>query len=306
LPEVAKYRKIWIMKEDVDLSICIVTWNSENDIAECLSSIEHAKKNLNIEVFVADNASSDNTAKIVSTSFPEIILIQNSKNYGFAKANNQAIRRSSGRYVLLLNPDTRVRKCTFKDAIDYMEVRSKIGIVGCAISNLDGSRQYSVRKFPSLTSQILILCKLHNFFPSLPPLKKYFALDFDYAKEQSVDQVMGAFMLIRRKCLEQVGLLDEKFWIWFEDVDYCKRAINLNWKVMYTPKFEIAHNQSQSFAKLWAVQEQRVFNKSLLYYIRKHRGNLSYRVLLIFVPISIILSTIVGIFEPKTSKIKVQ
>lgn len=293
------------MKEDADLSIIIVTWNSEKDIALCLASIEQAKKNLNLEVFVVDNASSDDTASIVKASFPQVTLVQNKKNIGFTKANNQAIRQSTGNYLLLLNPDTSVTKESLIDATEYMESRPEAGITGCAIHNPDGSQQYSVRKFPSLISQIFVLCKLHNFFPNLPALKRYFALDFDYSKEQAVDQVMGAFMIIRRECLEQVGLFDEKIWIWFEDVDYCKRAKNLDWKVMYAPKFSIVHNQSQSFTKLWAVQEQKIFNRSLLYYMQKHHGNFAYGVLLLFVPISIMFSAFVGIFESKTNKIKV-
>ncbi|MFA6271536.1 MAG: glycosyltransferase family 2 protein [Patescibacteria group bacterium] len=294
------------MSNEVDLSIVIVTWNSEKDISDCLTSIENAKQNLNIEVFVVDNNSKDNTIKVITDSHTGINLVQNTVNNGFAKANNQAIKQSRGEYVLLLNPDTRLKENTLIGSIDYMQNHKKVGILGCAIHNPDGTMQYSVRKFPALLSQILVLCKLHNFFPNLKPIKEYFALDFDYTKEQKVDQVMGAYMFLRHSCVEQIGVLDEGFWIWFEDVDYCKRAKSADWEVMYSPEFSIIHNQSQSFARLWAVKEQKLFNRSLLYYMKKHHGRFVYGILMMFVPISIVLSAIVGVFENKNNKISVQ
>ncbi|MFA6524678.1 MAG: glycosyltransferase family 2 protein [Patescibacteria group bacterium] len=294
------------MSNEVDLSIVIVTWNSEKDISDCLTSIEKAKQNLNIEVFVVDNNSKDNTTKVITDSYTDINLIRNTANKGFAKANNQAIKISRGGYVLLLNPDTKVNENTLIDSIAYMRNYEKAGILGCAIHNPDGTMQYSVRKFPSLLSQILVLCKLHNFFPNLKPIKKYFALDFDYTKEQKVDQVMGAYMFLRRSCIEQIGMLDEHFWIWFEDVDYCRRAKSAGWEVIYSPTFSIIHNQSQSFARLCAVKEQKLFNKSLLYYMKKHHGRFVYWILMMFIPISIALSAIVGVFEQKNNKINIQ
>jgi hypothetical protein len=301
-----KYRKIWAMNRGIDLSIIIVSWNSEKDISACLSSIEKAKQNLNAEVFVVDNSSSDGTVGIVESNFHGVNMIKNSNNAGFAKANNQAISISKGEYVLILNPDTILNENSLTDSIEYMKQNSEIGVLGCAIHNPDGSQQFSVRKFPTLVSQILVLCKLHNFFPNLWPIKKYFALNFDYTKDQVVDQVMGAFMLISRSCLNKVGLLDENFWIWFEDVDYCKRVKNAGLQVVYSPKMSIIHNQSQSFARLFAVKEQKIFNKSLLYYMKKHNGNLAYIILHIYIPISIALSAFVGIFENKSNKLAIK
>jgi hypothetical protein len=294
------------MKGEIDLSIIIVTWNSEQEILACLDSVKNAAGGTNCEIFVVDNASIDATVNIITTSFPEVRLIKNSSNLGFAKANNLALKVCKGDNILLLNPDTILNDRTLRDSIAYMKNNPAAGVIGCAIHNPDRSQQFSIRKFPSLLSQLLILCKLHNFFPRLKPLSKYFALEFDYSKEQEVDQVMGAYMFIRGICLKEVGFLDEGFWIWFEDVDYCKRVTESGWKVMYVPDILIIHNQSTSFARLLAVQEQRIFNKSMLYYIRKHHGNMAYMILKIFEPLSLMLSAIVGIFENKLNKISIK
>jgi hypothetical protein len=178
-----------------------------------------------------------------------------------------------------------------------MERNPKVGVQGCKIFNPDKSLQESVRRFPDLASQVLILLKLHNFFPNLNPLKKYFAKDFNYSREQSVDQVMGAFFMIRKQCLETVGQLDERFWIWFEEVDFCKRAKQKDWNVVYNPNFGIVHKKGQSFSKLKAVKEQYLFNRSLLYYFRKHHSFLELLVLLFFYPFSIFLAFLVEVIE---------
>lgn len=294
------------MSRVIDISIIIVTWNSEEDIIQCLDSIERASQNIDVEIFVVDNNSRDNTVNIVQKSYPDVKLISNHENFGFAKANNQAIKMCSGKYILLLNPDTVLNTTSLNDSLTYMEQNADIGVLGCMIKNSDGSIQPSVRRFPTVFSQILVLCKLHNFFPRIASLKKYFASDFDYSSNQNVDQVMGAYMFVNRNCVEKIGLLDEGFWIWFEDVDYCKRAKDAGFKVTYNPNISIMHKQSRSFEKLLAKQEQRIFNKSMFYYAKKHFNRFSYILLKCFQPISIMLAMIVGMFENKINKVHIK
>lgn len=285
------------MKEQVELSIIIVNWNTKDYLKKCLESISHAQKDILFEVIVVDNHSSDSSGAMVAREFPDVHLISNNYNAGFARANNQALKQAQGKYFLLLNSDTQVKLDTIKKAVNFIELHPQAGIVGGKILNPDGSLQPSVRNFPTLASQLLILLKLHNFFPKFSPLKKYFTWDFDYNKEQEVDQIMGAFFMIRRECLEKVGFFDERFWLWFEEVDYCQRAKKKEWKVVYTPSFEIIHAQGQSFAQLKALKEQYIFNKSLLYYFKKHARFLEYFILVLFSPLGLFLALFVEILE---------
>jgi len=297
LPEPLESSKIQAMNDQVDLAIIIVSWNCRKYLKSCLKSIFQSKKDSSVEIFVVDNNSSDGTVEMVKKEFPKVQLIANNFNAGFAKANNQALKIAKGKYLLLLNPDTEVKADTLTKAVAYLNDHPKAGIMGCKILNPNGSLQNSVRRFPNLSSQILILLKFHNFFPDLEPLKKYFAKDFNYHKEQEADQIMGAFFMIRKECLDEIGLFDEKFWLWFEEVDFCKRVKDKGWKVLYTPELEIIHAQGKSFAQIKAVKEQIIFNRSLLYYFRKHFSPIEYLILLLFYPLNLFLALIVEILE---------
>lgn len=293
------------MKEQVKLSIIIVNWNTKDYLKKCLESIKQIPRDFLLEVIVIDNHSSDSSPEMVRREFPEIHLIVNSENAGFARANNQALEIAQGKYLLLLNSDTQVKADTLKKAVEFIERHPPAGVVGGKILNPDGSIQPSVRNFPTLGSQILLLLKLHHLFPKFYPFKKYFAQDFDYNLEQEVDQVMGAFFMISKECMETVGFFDEKFWLWFEEVDFCKRAKAKGFKIIYTPEFETIHARGQSFAKLKALKEQIIFNNSLLYYFKKHSNRFNYYLLLFFYPISLFLALLVEILESlKTTNLK--
>ena len=254
-------------------------------------------KNISFEVFVVDNASIDDSARVVRENFPEVKLIVNAKNEGFAKANNQGIKKSSGEYILLLNPDTEIFNNAFLKMIEVFKEDEKLGILGPKLLNSDKSLQPSIRRFPTLFSQTLILLKIHHFLPNLKTFKKYFARDFDYSREQSVDQVMGACFMVRRKILKQVGFLDEKFYIWFEEVDYCKRAKKAGWNVVYTSNAEIIHYGGRSFQQKLSLEKQKIFNKSLRYYFSKHYGFFAWLWLLLINPKSLSLAWLVEKFK---------
>ncbi len=275
------------------LSIIIVNWNVKDLLEKCLTSIYRSvnssgnKKDSSFEVFVVDNGSKDESVEMVQKEFPQVKLIINKENLGFAKANNQAIKQTQSEFILLLNPDTEIlQKSSLFKMIDFMKAHPDCGIAGCKLLNTDRTLQLSIRRFPTLISQIIILTKTPNFFPWL--VKEYLGFNNNYQKIQKVDQVMGSFFMIRKKVIEQIGLLDENFWAWFEEVDFCKRAKNIGWKVYYTPEIEIIHHKGQSFNQL--VKKQKVFNKSLLYYFKKHHSFLAWFILYLMQPLSLFLT----------------
>ena len=280
------------------LSIVIVNWNTGELLKKCVTSVFKYLKNVEFEVFVVDNNSKDKSLKnIKQVKEPALKIIQNKENLGFAKANNQAIRQAKGEYVLLLNPDTEFIDDSCKNILKYLDKNKKVGIAGCKLLFSNKKTQSSVRGFPSLSSQVLILLKLHHFRPNLKTLKDYYRVGFDYEKQQEVDQVMGAFFVIRKKLIEEIGCLDEKFYIWFEEVDYCLRAKKKGWKVVYFPQTQIVHHSGESFSKAKVIKKQLIFNRSLRYFFRKHHSFASYLVLLLMQIPSIFLASLVAVFK---------
>lgn len=255
---------------------------------KCLRSLRFSS--LVLEVIVVDNASADDSVVMVKTTFPEVMIIANHENVGFAKANNQGLAVATGRHLLLLNPDTEVLPGALEKSLRFMEEHSEVGVLGCRLLNTDRTLQPSVRAFPTLVTQALILLKLHH----LLALKNYLALDFDYEKTQSVDQVMGAFFMIRREVYETLGGLDERFYIWFEEVDYCKSVKEVGFQVWYLAEARVVHHGGQSFNQMMSLKKQRIFNRSLLYYFRKHHQSTSWLVLWCLQPVSLFLAWLAG------------
>lgn len=283
----------------MDVSIVIVSWRVKDQLINCINSITRETKGLVYEVFVVDNNSKDGTVEVLEDRYSDINLIKNSENEGFAKACNQAIKKSSGDFILLLNPDTEIKDNAIFKSVQFAIKMTNSGIIGCRVVNQDGSIQPSVRSFPDILSHILISLKIHNFYSDLSALKKYYLSDFNYSESKIVDQVMGAFFLIKREVIKKIGLLDEHFYIWFEEVDFCKRALLKGWKTYYFSNTEIVHQKGSSFNKRNAIVKQMFFNRSMLYYFFKHSNILNYLILLILYPISILLALLVYIFRIK-------
>ena len=294
------------MSRPADLSVVTVNWKVADLVGELLGSIHANKEDLAVEVYVVDNDSRDHiedvVAKFRARSDVPVTLIRNDRNLGFAKANNQAIRRCSGRVVALLNPDTRVTKGALKRMLDWMAARPDVGIAGPKLLNQDGSLQESVRRFPRLVDQALILLKLQHLWPSAPPFRTYLAKDFDYGKEQDVDQLMGAALFVRRKVFEGVGLLDERFFIWFEEVDFCKRAKAAGWGVVYVPSVQVVHHGGASFAQAMTLRKQRYFSASMAKYFRKHRGTWTLLVLALPMLIGLLAASLLSLWTSVRAK----
>jgi len=254
----------------MDLSVIIVSWKVRDLLKKCLESIRSAQGDLSLEIFVVDNDSQDSTVEMVKNEFPNVKLIINDKNLGFAKANNLALRQSRGEYVLLLNPDTELNSEALGHSLEFMRHNSDCGILGAKMFYPDGSLQPSVRRFPTIWPIILMLLKLPKIFPHLKPVDKYLAADFDYNKEQEVDQVMGAFMLMPKAVLDKVGLLDERFFVWFEEVDLCRRVKSAGYKIIYSPDISVIHHGGKSFGQQAVIKNQQLFFTSALKYFLKH------------------------------------
>lgn len=285
-----------------DLSIIIVNWKVRDLLEQCLDSIFKYRGDYNIEVFVIDNNSGDGSAEMVRRSYPQVNLIALDKNIGFGSANNIAIERVKADYIFLLNPDSQISRHFLKDALSYMDAHQEVSMLAPKIYNQDGTVQESIRRTPDFQSQILVLLKLINVFPNNKILKHYLYKDFDYHKEQVVEQIKGAAMLIRKSVFEQIGKFDEHFFLWFEEVDLCKRAKDAGVVIKYFPKAYIVHQGGKSFSKEDALKKQRYFNKSLIYYFSKHHSFWNVWILRLLIPINLLLTFLYAIFL-KTKRI---
>ncbi len=259
-----------------DATAIVVSYNACDALAMCLRTL-YESTGVRLHVVVVDNASTESNVEIVRKQFPDIELITNDTNRGFAAAVNQGIKRSSGT-VVLINPDLKVEPTTIVDLYRVLETHPDVGIVGPMLKYPDGRLQPSVKKFPDWFDLFLILSKVPNFFPSVS--RVYNGLTVNYGNEQTVDQVMGACFMVRRETLDQVGLFDEGFWMWFEEVDYCKRALGRGWKTMYTPAATAFHVRGASFAHVPSVEKQRALRNSIIHYSMKYFGRFRTKLLL--------------------------
>ena len=257
----------------IKVSFIIVSWNVRELIERCLSSIFEHVKNSEYEIIVIDNASVDGSASMIAEKFPAVKLIANPDNKGFGAACNQGIAQATGDTIFLMNPDSQLEDGTLEALVAYMDTHADVGVCAPQIRNADGSIQQSVRRFPAPLSQILVLLKLRRFASRIPPLRKYFALDFDYAKdEQEIDQPMGAALFMRARVLREVGVFDERFYLWFDEVDLCKRIRDAGWKIIYCAHAQVTHQAGKSFAQTSILERQKNFFRSCGRYLRKHCG----------------------------------
>ncbi|MCE5322895.1 glycosyltransferase family 2 protein [bacterium] len=270
----------------IDITVSIVNWNTKDELRECLNSVLSQDGSVTYEVIVADNASSDGSADMVRAEFDgRVTLIQNSTNLGFGAAHNLSIKQSQGRYVLLLNPDCRMLEPDLlAKIVGFMNDNPDIGILGTKVLNPDGSLQFSARHFPTMFAAIF----RHTIFGKLSPknrfVRNYLMIDFAHDQIADVDWLSGSALMARRETFEQIGLLDERFFMYLEDVDWCKRAHMANWRVVYYPMVSVSH-------RIGAASDQnpvpmiKQHHKSMLRYYLKYNSH-SLKILL--TPLAII------------------
>jgi hypothetical protein len=257
----------------MDLSIVVVSWNIRELLGGCLSSIyDNAHPPGGIEVIVVDNASTDDTVDMVRTQFPQVHLIANTDNRGFPAANNQGIARAQGRYILLLNPDTEVVDDALATLVAFADAHPDVGIVGPQLLNDDGSVQSSRRRLPTLTTALFE----STWFQPLAPrrvLERYYVLDRRDDQIQDVDWLYGAALMARREAVEQVGQMDEGFFMYSEELDWCRRFQEAGWRVVYLPTAQIIHYGGKSSEQVVAARHIH-FQTSKVRYFRKFHGPL--------------------------------
>jgi len=264
-----------IFPDMVDLAVIIVNWNTRNLLQKCLSSLYHYTKEISFEVFVVDNGSSDGSPEMVAQMFPSVHLIRNKENLGFSKANNQAIRlTSSSRYILLLNSDTELTSNALQEVLLFMDSHPSVGISGTRLLDADGTLQYSCDLFPRppmrlLRDKIMKICYPGNTITR----QRRIAL-WNYSRNFAVDYLIGAILLIRRETLNQIGLLDERFFMYAEDIDWCYRAALAGWETYYLGEISIYHYNRGSSEKSPEVSSylQTLRDQSLLKFYKKHYG----------------------------------
>jgi GT2 family glycosyltransferase len=253
-----------------DLAVIIVSWNVRDILLKNLETLSQSK-GVNFEIIVVDNHSKDGTVHVVRSDFPQVKIIANTENHGFSKACNQGIDASNARHILLLNPDMLVEADALAKTVAYLDAHSDVAVVSGKLLNKHGKPIHHFRRFPTIGDQLAVMFKLGKLFPKL--LHSYHAIDLDPDYEQQVDTVRGSYFAINRTALDLIGKLDERYYIWFEEVDYCKRAQSHKMKVMYVPSI-IAHDLvGQSFKQRHFFWKQSHFLRSMLSYFEKwHPG----------------------------------
>lgn len=239
------------------LSVIIVNFNTQDLLKNCLTSIYQYIDILEDEVIVVDNASQDDSVEMVKKKFPAVKLIINQKNLGFAKANNQALRQAQGEYCLLLNSDTQVKSGALEKLVRFANDHLEVGVVGAKLLNPDGSIQPSVYHFPSIWRAI------KEYWLGQKGIYEKYAPAVSGAVE--VEAVVGAAILIPKRVFDQVGLLNEQYFMYFEDLDYCRRVRRAGFEVYYLPQAEIIHHHGQSAAKIGSQAYRYLSESSKIY-----------------------------------------
>lgn len=259
-----------------DLSIVIISWNVRELLRRCLDSIQESLrgekgKGLLVETIVFDNGSADGSADMVREDFPWVHLMESEVNLGFTKGNNLAIGQSEGRYILLLNPDTEVVGDALGTMMAYMESHPRVGALGPQLMNPDGTTQSSRRRFPTMATAFLESTVLQPWFQGSGILKRYYLLDRPDDETQPVDWVVGAALLIRREALHQVGPLDEEFFMYSEELEWCYRLKAQGWEVVYLPTAQVVHQEGRSSEQVLAARHIH-FQRSKVLFFKKYYG----------------------------------
>ncbi|HQB50958.1 MAG TPA: glycosyltransferase family 2 protein [bacterium] len=274
----------------LDLAIVIVAWKVKDKLRANLQQLLASQFSGQLGIWVVDNDSRDGTVEMLQTDFPEVNLIANQVNLGFAKANNQALRQIEARYILLLNPDMLVEPRTLEQMANWMDNNQQATIAGCHLKQVNGETLLHVRRFPTLIDQLAIVLKLPHFFPHI--LDRYLRTDFDYQVAASVDSVRGGFFWLRADSRGKVSMLDERYFIWFEEVDYCRQVKLDGGQVWYTPVAECLDYVGQSFQQVGRSRKQLYFRQSMIKYFAKWEPVWQVWLLRLAWPIGLVLATL--------------
>lgn len=267
-----------------DISVIIVNLNTRELLDSCLASVERERSGISLEVIVVDNGSDDGSAEMVEERYPATVLVRNTRNEGFARPNNEGLRRAQGRYLLLLNSDTVVRSGAFRVLVGFLDTHPEAGACGPKLVYPDGRLQFSVKGFPTLWTHFCDMTYLDRIFPSSRVFGRGEMRYFDYERAGTADHLMAAAFLVRRETYDTVGPLDERFAIYYNDMDWCYRMIQRGWSIWYVPDAVVEHHLGKTVG---AVNRRFTFFSMLynnvMFFYQKHYGRWSivlYRLLL--------------------------
>lgn len=253
------------------LSVIIVSYNVKYHLEQCIRSVQKASVGIDADIWVVDNASSDGSVAYLQAIFPDVHFISNQENVGFSRANNQAIRESTGEYVLILNPDTIVAEDTLTGCIDFLDAHPQVGATGVRMLNADGTfAPESRRGLPTPFTSFCKMSGLSALFPKSRTFGRYYMKYLNEDEANPIEVISGAFNMLRRKALDQVGLLDEDFFMYGEDIDLSFRLLLGGWQNYYLPYY-ILHYKGESTQKS-SFRYVHVFYNAMLIFFNKHFG----------------------------------
>lgn len=257
-----------------DVSIIVVSYNTAHLLPRMFSALEAARGSMTLQIIVVDNASADGSVEILRSNYPDVVLIANDTNVGFGRANNQALTRVQAPYVLLLNTDAFVAPDTLRKTIDFMDANQSCGVLGVKLVGENGDLQPSCRYFPTPWRSFLASSGLRRLFPNTRLVDD---VGWPHTSVRECDWVPGCYYLTRRSVIDQVGLFDPRYFLYFEEVDHCRAVQRAGWRVMFYPFTEVIHVGGESAVALSAVspisrQVSALQIESELLYFRKHYG----------------------------------
>ncbi len=285
----------------IDLSIIIVSWNVRELLRDCLISVQNESRGLDVEVIVVDSNSSDLSQALVKEEFPWVRLEEQAENVGFPRGNNIGLSLSRGRNILLLNPDTIVESGALERMVEFLDRNPDAGAIGPQLVNPDGSHQSSRRRFPSLLTAVFESTWLNSVAPK-KVIAQYYVLDVPPDQQTDVDWLVGACIMVPARVVDEVGMLDEAYFMYSEELDWCRRIKNAGYRIVYLPDARVVHYMGKSSEQ--AVTERHLnFQRAKLRYFRKFQGRLSAMflriILLLNYAVQLLLELVKGIIGHK-------
>lgn len=259
----------------MDVSVIIVAWNVRDFLQNCLDSIYKETKGIEFEVIYVDNASEDKSVEMVREHFPQANIIQNMQNKGFAEANNQGIKAAKGRYVLLLNSDTVILDNAIAITVEFADTHPEAAVVGCKVLNPDKTLQLTCFMFPSILNMLLSASYLYKLFRKSQFFGRGLMTWWDRDNVKEVDVVAGCFMLVRKNAIQQIGVLDKRYFIYTEEIDWCYRFKKNGWKILFTPEPEIIHYGGQTTKQMTGKFRLQLSGSKLIF-MKLHRSKLAF------------------------------
>lgn len=259
----------------MDVSIVIVAWNVRELLNNCLESVYRGTRDIAFEVIYVDNGSADGSVDMVREKYPDVRIVENKENLGFIKANNQAIGVARGRYVLLLNSDTLILDNVIGNVVAFADKHPKAAVVGCRVLNPDRTLQRNCFRFYSTLNMLFDALFLRSLFPRHPLFGRKLYGDWKFDSVREVDVVVGCFSLVRMDAIKEVGVMDEIFFVYGDDIDWCYRFVKAGWKVMFAPVGEIVHYGGQTTRQARSKFALQLYGAYLIN-VRKHYSTATF------------------------------